>query len=248
MPRFHCPADLAPGGRNRPAPRRCAPCAGAAPAAGRWHHPSLTAGPTALAANSRPPCCAWAAATCACRWAPTTPSSARHPAPSTCWRASPPTSAWTGWSKSHRTGRGQHHPAGGRAQRAQAQRRAGRQKARPLAGRGRVRVRTMWANRVPVVHRCGGFGGLGARPPAAACRPCSGPLRLLLSLREGTRPLLRAAAGAGPVWFLSGPEGGLECRRRSPGRAARLRAHHAGPRVLRAETAPLAALAALTLA
>ena len=71
--------------------------------------------------------------------------------------------------------------------------------------------------------------------------------RLLLSLRPGTQPLSAAAPGRGPVLFLSGPEGGLS------GAEEELALQHGfvpvtlGSRVLRAETAPLAALAALTL-
>lgn len=71
------------------------------------------------------------------------------------------------------------------------------------------------------------------------------PLRCLLSLAEGTRPLaevLKEAPATQPMLFLSGPEGGL-----SPDEDALARAHGfvpvtMGPRVLRAETAALAAL------
>ena len=98
-------------------------------------------------------------------------------------------------------------------------------------------------NRVPVVHAaCELAAWLGSAPAADQ------QTRLLLSLGEGTQPL-RASAGpqAQPVLFLSGPEGGL-----SPQEEALARAHGFAPvtlgtRVLRAETAPLAALATLTL-
>ena len=63
-------------------------------------------------------------------------------------------------------------------------------------------------NRVPVVHDAVDLAGWVRAHPQPPADPAA-PLRLLLSLREGTRPLLQAAAGAGPVWFLSGPEGGL---------------------------------------
>lgn len=77
------------------------------------------------------------------------------------------------------------------------------------------------------------------------------PLRCLLSLAEGTRPLadvLKDAPATQPLLFLSGPEGGL-----SPEEDALARAHGfvpvtLGPRVLRAETAALAALVAATSA
>jgi 16S rRNA (uracil1498-N3)-methyltransferase len=75
----------------------------------------------------------------------------------------------------------------------------------------------------------------------------AGGLRLVLSLADGTQPLRSrlAPAGPGPVSLLSGPEGGL-----SPAElAAAVAAGHLpttlGARVLRADTAPLAALAVI---
>ncbi len=75
----------------------------------------------------------------------------------------------------------------------------------------------------------------------------AGGLRLVLSLADGTQPLRSrlATAGPGPVSLLSGPEGGL-----SPAElAAAVAAGHLpttlGARVLRADTAPLAALAVI---
>ena len=114
-------------------------------------------------------------------------------------------------------------------------------------------------NRVPVVHAAVDLAGWVRAHAAAAptTSPSTSPptspeaaQRLLLSLRAGTSPLHTAAAADGgpqPVWFLSGPEGGLS------GTEEDLALQHGfapvtlGPRVLRAETAPLAALAALTL-
>jgi 16S rRNA (uracil1498-N3)-methyltransferase len=97
-------------------------------------------------------------------------------------------------------------------------------------------------NRVPVVHNAVDLPGwVRAQAQATTVQ------RLLLSLRAGTAPLHTAAGPAGPVVFLSGPEGGLS------GTEEDLALQHSfapvtlGPRVLRAETAPLAALAALTL-
>jgi 16S rRNA (uracil1498-N3)-methyltransferase len=49
------------------------------------------------------------------------------------------------------------------------------------------------------------------------------------------------------VLLLSGPEGGLSPREEAAAREAGFRPVTLGPRVLRADTAPLAALAALTL-
>ncbi len=96
-------------------------------------------------------------------------------------------------------------------------------------------------NRIPPVHPAVSLADwLAAAPPAGQ--------RLLLSLRPETQPLHALAQGsAAPVWFLSGPEGGL-----APAEEALALAHGfapatLGPRVLRAETAPLAALAAVGL-
>ena len=99
-------------------------------------------------------------------------------------------------------------------------------------------------NQVPVIHA----------PVDLAQWIKSGSLpeaqRLVLSLAEGTQPLpqaLQARAPAQPLVFLSGPEGGL-----SPAEETLARAHGFAPvtlgaRVLRAETAPLAALGYLAI-
>ena len=73
--------------------------------------------------------------------------------------------------------------------------------------------------------------------------------RLLLSLAADSMPLsqLRAQLDDGPVLFLSGPEGGLSPAEEQAARAAGFMPVSLGPRTLRAETAPLAALATLTL-
>lgn len=95
-------------------------------------------------------------------------------------------------------------------------------------------------NRVPPVHPAATLADwlAAAVPPAGQ--------GLLLSLRPETRPLRTAAAqGAGPLWFLSGPEGGLSPAEETLALAHGFAPATLGPRVLRAETAPLAALAAL---
>lgn len=70
-------------------------------------------------------------------------------------------------------------------------------------------------------------------------------LRCVLSLAEGTRPLpevLRGPPADAEVLFLSGPEGGLSPSEDAQARAAGFVPVTLGPRVLRAETAALAAL------
>jgi len=95
-------------------------------------------------------------------------------------------------------------------------------------------------NRVPTLHPAQTLADWLQAPPQDG-------QRLLLSLRPGTQPLRTAAQGGGALVFLSGPEGGL-----APAEEALALQHGFAPtslgaRVLRAETAPLAALAALTL-
>ena len=96
-------------------------------------------------------------------------------------------------------------------------------------------------NRVPPVHALGALASwLSSALP---------PQRLLLSLQADSVPLSRhvATLAAGPVVFLSGPEGGLSPAEEQAARAQGFVPVSLGPRTLRAETAPLAALAALTL-
>lgn len=102
-------------------------------------------------------------------------------------------------------------------------------------------------NRLPPVHGVENLTDwLAALPPPSSTTP-----RLLLSLRAGTQPLLQALAGsdnAAPVTLLSGPEGGLSPGEEDAAIAAGFVPVTLGPRTLRAETAPLACLALLTLA
>jgi 16S rRNA (uracil1498-N3)-methyltransferase len=101
-------------------------------------------------------------------------------------------------------------------------------------------------NRLPPVHAVDTLSDwLAALPPAASAAP-----RLLLSLRAGTQPLAQALAAcdsATPVTLLSGPEGGLSPAEEDAALARGFLPVTLGPRVLRAETAPLACLALLTL-
>ena len=67
----------------------------------------------------------------------------------------------------------------------------------------------------------------------------------MLSLADGTRPLaevLREQPAHTPVLFLSGPEGGLSAQEDALARTAGFVPVTLGPRILRAETAALAAL------
>lgn len=68
----------------------------------------------------------------------------------------------------------------------------------------------------------------------------------VLSLAPGARPL-QGESSLQPITFLSGPEGGLAPAEEEAALAAGWQAVTLGPRVLRAETAPLAALALLTI-
>ncbi|NML42567.1 16S rRNA (uracil(1498)-N(3))-methyltransferase [Ramlibacter sp. G-1-2-2] len=92
-------------------------------------------------------------------------------------------------------------------------------------------------NRVPEVHAVQPLAAWLAQPRTPG---------LVLSLREGTRPVA-AHAGLPEVTLLSGPEGGLAPAEEDAALARGWQPVHLGPRVLRAETAPLAALSVLTL-
>jgi len=83
------------------------------------------------------------------------------------------------------------------------------------------------------------------RQPVAA-----GQARWLLSPHAGAQPLgaaLAALASTQSVHLLSGPEGGLSATEQAAALAVGWHPVNLGPRVLRAETAPVAALAALML-
>ena len=80
-----------------------------------------------------------------------------------------------------------------------------------------------------------------------AALPASKEARLLLSLRPETQALAFMLGKLGEVTFLSGPEGGLSWAEEEAALAQHFVPVSLGSRVLRAETAGLAALAALTL-
>jgi 16S rRNA (uracil1498-N3)-methyltransferase len=97
-------------------------------------------------------------------------------------------------------------------------------------------------NRVPLVHGVKTLtqwlASLGVVAPDA-------PRRLLLSLSEGTQALKLLELGATGALFLSGPEGGLGAIEERAAISAGFAPVTLGPRVLRAETAALTALALL---
>lgn len=96
-------------------------------------------------------------------------------------------------------------------------------------------------NQVPVIHPAVTLAQWLAAHPQPPHES-----RAVLSLAPGSRPLLQVVpAGAGPVVVLSGPEGGLSPQEEAAALAAGFAPITLGPRVLRAETAPLAALALL---
>jgi len=95
-------------------------------------------------------------------------------------------------------------------------------------------------NRVPVVH------SVQTLPQWLAARTVpEGAVPLLLSLREGTQTLRAMTLPSQGALFLSGPEGGLSTTEENAALAAGFQPVNLGPRVLRAETAALTALALL---
>ena len=101
-------------------------------------------------------------------------------------------------------------------------------------------------NRVPLIHEIMGFAAWAKAQSAATTGQA-----LLLSLRPGTAGLRDAVGDSGhggetgPVTFLSGPEGGLSPAEEEIALACGFVPVTLGPRVLRAETAALCALARL---
>jgi len=97
-------------------------------------------------------------------------------------------------------------------------------------------------NRVPLIHPVTTLAAwLKAQPAALA----DDEARLLLSLRHGTLPVRTAAASlpaTASITFLSGPEGGFSPAEEDAAQSTGFAPVTLGPRVLRAETAALAAL------
>ena len=95
-------------------------------------------------------------------------------------------------------------------------------------------------NRVPVIYPAVSLAEWLARPTLEA-------QRCVLSLAPGTCSLAAAAGGGEPLVVLSGPEGGLSPAEESLALSSGFVPVTLGSRVLRAETAPLAVLAVLTV-
>jgi 16S rRNA (uracil1498-N3)-methyltransferase len=98
-------------------------------------------------------------------------------------------------------------------------------------------------NRVPAVYAVMNLSTWLAALPESAGQAS----RLLLSLRPETQAFASLWNTLGDVTFLSGPEGGLGPTEEDAALARHFAPVSLGTRVLRAETAGLAALAALTL-
>lgn len=101
-------------------------------------------------------------------------------------------------------------------------------------------------NRVPVIHEA---VSLAQWQQKHAQSEADGSLRAVLSLADGTQPLQQALGNAPDraVVFLSGPEGGLTGAEEALARTSGFVPVTLGPRTLRAETAPLAALVLSTM-
>ncbi len=93
------------------------------------------------------------------------------------------------------------------------------------------------ATRVPIIHPLRALDAPDALPAQAG--------GWLLSLAPDAVPASALRAASGSVLLLSGPEGGLSDAEQAQARTAGLQPLSLGPRVLRAETAPLVALALL---
>jgi 16S rRNA (uracil1498-N3)-methyltransferase len=120
-----------------------------------------------------------------------------------------------------------------------------------LSGERAERRRAHWqAVAVAAAEQCGRTTVPRLEPVCAfdqwLAQAPAGGARCVLSLDPGAMPLARQAEAAASDWLLlSGPEGGLEPREEALARTAGFVPVSLGPRVLRADTAPLAALVLL---
>jgi 16S rRNA (uracil1498-N3)-methyltransferase len=99
-------------------------------------------------------------------------------------------------------------------------------------------------NRVPVVDPVADLERIAGGVPGIALEAMDAGARLLLE-PGATMPLAAVARGLSAVTLLIGPEGGLSEGEIDLARHAGFVACRLGPRILRTETAPLVALAAL---
>jgi 16S rRNA (uracil1498-N3)-methyltransferase len=98
-------------------------------------------------------------------------------------------------------------------------------------------------NRVPTIHPVRPLAAwLAALPPAG-----DSEVRLLLGWRDASPWSLASARVGAALTLLSGPEGGLTDSEEALARTCDFVSTSLGPRILRADTAPLAALAAVVL-
>jgi 16S rRNA (uracil1498-N3)-methyltransferase len=123
-----------------------------------------------------------------------------------------------------------------------------------LTGERSERKQAHWkAIAVAACEQCGRNRIPDVAPVQDLARWCAGAqempaLKLVLSPGEGVPPLAQAVTDRHePILLLSGPEGGLTPDELAAAAHAGFRPVSLGPRVLRAETAPLAALAFLLL-
>ncbi|MDR2300162.1 MAG: 16S rRNA (uracil(1498)-N(3))-methyltransferase [Comamonas sp.] len=98
-------------------------------------------------------------------------------------------------------------------------------------------------NQVPVIHAPQSLADWLRGQDA----PDADAARLVLSLREGNQPLRAATGDAKAVWVLHGPEGGLTAQEEDWALERGWKPASLGNRVLRAETASVAALSLLAL-
>ncbi|RYF43190.1 MAG: 16S rRNA (uracil(1498)-N(3))-methyltransferase [Comamonadaceae bacterium] len=121
-----------------------------------------------------------------------------------------------------------------------------------LAGERAVKKQAHWQGiAIAAAEQCGRNRVPAVHAPADLAAWCAASardtVRLVLSLDAAAQPL-RGFAGQGAVTVLSGPEGGLSPQEEKLALAQDFVPVTLGPRVLRAETAPLVVLAALGLA
>ena len=99
-------------------------------------------------------------------------------------------------------------------------------------------------NRVPLVHEVQALADW-LKNAAKQTRASEPDTKLLLSFQPGAQALTQALQGDGALTFLSGSEGGLSRLEETAAITSGFAPVTLGPRILRAETAPLTVLAAL---